>query len=220
MTDRITEALRESIVTLELRPGAAIDKEALMTRFGASRFPIAAALKRLELEKLVDIRPQSGSSVSLIRLADVHENMFLRRALEAEVAESLCAGDNAALVSELRRNLRYQKAAVEAEDRPGFHTLDLAFHDLLANGVGYPRVRMAIENAVLALDRVRRLLESPRRHALTFNEHVAIVNALEARDPVRARQAMVTHIDAVMSELEDFCSHNPGIFSDANPPSP
>jgi DNA-binding GntR family transcriptional regulator len=218
MTDRITEALREAIVTLELPPGAPIDKDALMTRFGASRFPIAAALKRLELEKLVDIRPQSGSRVSLIRLADVHENMFLRRALEAEVAERLCAGGNAALISELRRNLRYQKAAVEANDRPGFHRLDLAFHDLLAATVGFPRVRTAIDNAVLALDRVRRLLDSPRRHALTYDEHVAIVDALEARDPAGARQAMVTHIDAVMSELEAFCRNNPDVFSDATPP--
>lgn len=217
LTDRVTDALREAIVTLELQPGASIDKQALMERFGVSRFPVAAALKRLELEKLVDIRPQSGSRVSLIRLSDVHENMFLRRALEAEVVGSLCAMDNAALVAELRRNLRYQKAAVEANDRPGFHRLDLAFHDLMASSVGYPRVRTAIDNAVLALDRVRRLLDSPRRHALTYDEHVAIVDAIEARDTVRARKAVDTHIDAVMRELEDFYEHNIEVFTGAPP---
>ncbi len=212
-TERVTEALREAIVTLELRPGQAIDKEGLMERFGVSRFPIAEALKRLGEEKLVDVRPQSGSSVSFIRLADAHENLFLRRALEAEMVEALCRRDNAALIADLRRNLRYQKAAVDAEDRIGFHPLDLAFHDLLIDGVRYPRIRIIVEHARLALDRVRRLLESPRRHALTYEEHVAIVDAIEARDAVRARRAMVGHIDAVMAELQDFHARNPEVFS-------
>ena len=88
-TDRIVETLREAIVTLELPPGIVLDKATLTTRFGVSRFPVAEALNRLKAEGLVDIRPQSGSTVSLIRLADVRENMFLRRALEAETAALL-----------------------------------------------------------------------------------------------------------------------------------
>ena len=73
-----------------------LDKATLTTRFGVSRFPVAEALNRLKAEGLVDIRPQSGSTVSLIRLADVRENMFLRRALEAETAALLAERDDAA----------------------------------------------------------------------------------------------------------------------------
>lgn len=217
-TDRVTRALREAIATLELRPGEPIDKERLMARFGVSRFPIAEALKRLEAEKLVDIRPQSGTSVSLIRLADVYENMFLRRALEAEVVEAICRGEREGLVAELRRNLRYQKAAVEAEDRAGFHSLDIAFHDILVGWLNYSRIRTMVENARLGLDRVRRLLASPRRHAVTFQEHVAIVDAIEAGAVAEARTAMARHIDAVMLELEEFCRLNPDVFSDRGRP--
>lgn len=213
-TDRVTDALREAIVTLEMRPGEPIDKERLMEAFGVSRFPIAEALKRLQAEKLVDIRPQSGTSVSRIRLADIYENMFLRRALEAEVVEAACHGAREQLVAELRRNLRYQKAAVEAGDRVGFHILDMAFHDLLVERLDYPRVRTITENARLALDRVRRLLSSPRRHALTYDEHKAIVDAIEAGDVVGARAAMVDHIDAVLDELKEFHQENPGVFWD------
>ena len=90
-TDRIVGALREAIVTLELQPGSPLDKSALAARFGVSRFPVAEALNRLKDEGLVDIRPQSGSTVSLIRLADIRENMFLRRALEAETVALLAA---------------------------------------------------------------------------------------------------------------------------------
>lgn len=213
-TDRVTEALREAIVTLELQPGETIDKERLMASFGVSRFPIAEALKRLEAENLVDIRPQRGSTVSRIRLADMYENLFLRRALEAEVAEAVSKVENEGLVTELRRNLRYQKAAVDAGDRVGFHSLDMSFHDLLVEWLAYPRVQTISENARLALDRVRRLLSSPRRHAVTYDEHVAITDAIAAGDAAQARTAMVRHIDAVMEELQDFHKRNPGVFSD------
>jgi GntR family transcriptional regulator, rspAB operon transcriptional repressor len=213
-TDRIVETLREAIVTLELRPGIVLDKATLTSRFGVSRFPVAEALNRLKAEGLVDIRPQSGTTVSLIRLADVRENMFLRRALEAETAALLADSNDAALVAELRRNLRYQNVAVDADDRPGFHRLDLSFHDLLIGAARFPRVRAMVEHARLALDRVRRLLASPRRHVVTYQEHVAIVDAIEAGNTEAARAAMLAHIEAVMVELEAFSQTHPQVFAD------
>jgi len=211
-TDRIVETLREAIVTLELKPGAILDKQQLTSRFGVSRFPVAEALNRLKVEGLVDIRPQSGSSVSLIRLADVRENIFLRRALEAETVAALAVDPDERLLGELRRNLRYQKAASEADDRPGFHRLDLAFHDIMVSASGYQRVRATVENARLALDRVRRLIGTPRRQVVTYDEHEAIVDALARRDPAAARKAMAAHLDAVMVEIEMFAESDPTAF--------
>jgi GntR family transcriptional regulator, rspAB operon transcriptional repressor len=213
-TDRIVEALREAIVTLELQPGAPLDKASLTARFGVSRFPVAEALNRLKNEGLVDIRPQSGSTVSLIRLADFRENMFIRRALEAETVALLAARIDVPLVTELRRNLRYQNAAVEADDRPGFHRLDLSFHDLLVVAAGFPRVRATVEKARLAIDRVRRLLASPRRQVVTYQEHKTIVDTIEEGRVEAARAAMLAHMDAVMTELEAFSETDPQIFAD------
>ena len=213
-TDRIVEALREAIVTLEIAPGAVLDKAALTARFGVSRFPIAEAFNRLKAEGLVDVRPQSGTTVSLIRLADARENMFVRRALAGETMELLAQRDDPALTVELERNLRYQKAAVDAGDRPGFHRLDLEFHDILISAVGYPRMRATVEHARFALDRARRVLATPRRHALSFAEHTTIFSALTRKDPGAARSAMAAHIDSVMTELEAFSLTNPGVFAD------
>ncbi|WP_274425935.1 GntR family transcriptional regulator [Chelativorans sp. YIM 93263] len=213
-TEHIANALRQAIVHLELRPGAPLDKAELTARFGVSRFPISEALNRLKSEGLVDIRPQSGSSVSLIRLADAQENLFMRRALEAEVADVLARRSDPALIAELRRNLRYQKAAMDAGDREGFHELDLAMHDLMVSALSYPRLRAICESVRLSLDRARRLLSSPRRHAVTYEEHVVIIDALEAGEPERARAAIAAHIDAVLAELHSFAEIHPDVFAD------
>jgi DNA-binding GntR family transcriptional regulator len=208
----VVEELRRLIVNLELEPGANLDRAELTQRFGVSRFPVAEALNQLKAEGLVDIRPQSRSTVSRIRLADARENMFLRRALEGEAVARQARHHSGQLLAELQRNMRYQKVALDADDRAGFHRLDLEFHDMLVSAIGYPRVRAMVEGARLSLDRARRLLIAPRRHLLTFREHSAIVTAITAGDAPAARGAMAAHLDSVMQELEDFAREKPALF--------
>jgi GntR family transcriptional regulator, rspAB operon transcriptional repressor len=213
-TARVYEALREAIATLKLAPGAAIDKMALCERLGVSRFPVSEALARLQGEGLVEIEPQKGSRVALIKLADAQENMFLRRALEAAAVRALAPRIGEETLAALKRNIRYQRAAVAAKDAQGFHALDLEFHEILLDALSFPRVKAAVDTARLALERVRRLLASARRHALTLKEHEKILAALEARDGDGAASAMIRHLNAVNRELEALARIKPHIFAD------
>lgn len=215
-TARVHAALREAIVQLDLKPGEILDKQAIAGRLGVSRFPVGEAMNRLAAEGLVDIVPQSGSRVALIKISDARENMFLRRALEVETARQLAPVSSASLLRELASNLRYQQAAIEANDLKGFHGFDLAMHALLQDGLGFERVRTATETARLGLDRVRRLLNTRRRLDLTLAEHEAIVTAFERRDGEAAAKAMYRHLDAVMAELESFARERPELFADLN----
>lgn len=215
-TSRVVEVLREAIVSLELKPGALIDKAVLCDRMGISRFPVSEALSRLQVEGLVDIQPQRGTTVALIRLTDARQNMFIRRSLEAAVVKALATVIGKEVLSSLQRNIRYQRSAVEADDRPGFHKLDLEFHDILLDAQGYPRLKSAVESARLGLERVRRLLASPRRHAVTLEEHERILKALEKGDAEKSAAAMEKHLDAVMAELLAHAKQQPEIFADRN----
>jgi len=213
-TSRVFEILKEAIVSLELPPGAFIDKTAVCERLRVSRFPVSEALSRLQTEGLVDIQPQRGSSVALIRLADAKENMFLRRALEAAAVRVLAPVISKETHGALQRNIRYQKAAVKADDRAGFHKLDIEFHEILLEALGFPRVKAAVDSARSALERVRRLLASARRHAITLREHQRILEALETGDGERAAEEMIRHLDAVNRELEARARAQPEIFAD------
>ena len=179
-----------------------------------SRFPVSEALARLQHEGLVEILPQRGTRVSRIRLSDVRQSMFIRSALEAQAVRTLALSHTDALLPSLERNLRYQHAAAKAGDRRDFHRLDLEFHLILLDALGYARVKAAVEAARANLDRVRRLLSSPRLHALTVTDHEKIVAALAAGDADAAGRAMEEHLDFVITELVAFAAENPALFED------
>lgn len=215
-TARIHAALREAIVSLEFRPGEFLDKQAIAARFGVSRFPVGEAINRLAAEGLADIMPQSGSRVTLIRLSDARENMFLRRTIESGAVRHLATHGGTGLFEELHQNLRYQRTAIESGDRDGFHGFDLAFHAILLDALGFDRVRAAADTARLGLERVRRMLNSPRRQEDSLAEHQLILKHLEARDPAGAALAMERHLDSVMTGLEAFARQSPELFADLN----
>ena len=158
--DHIYLVLREAIVSLELKPGQALDKQALSGRFGVSRAPIYDAFTRLQAEGLVDVFPQRGTTVSRIKISDARENMFLRRAIDVEAVRAVTRNFSGDHLEVLKQNLRYQSAAVASGDKAGFHRFDLEFHAVLFEALGFERVKAFVETARLGLDRVRRLLNS------------------------------------------------------------
>ena len=213
----VYSVLREAIVSLELKPGQILDKQVFAERFGVSRAPIYDAFTRLQAEALVDVVPQRGTTVSLIKISDARENMFLRRAIEVEAVRAITRNFSGDHLEALKQNLRYQTAAVANADSAGFHRFDLEFHAVLFEALGFERVKAFAETARLGLDRVRRLLNSRRRQEITLQEHQEIVDAIAQRHSNAAANAMGVHLDAVMKELETFAAANPELFADLQP---
>jgi DNA-binding GntR family transcriptional regulator len=128
------------------------------------------------------------------------------------VAETAARHLSAAAIEALRSNLEAQQEAVSRGDRPGFHALDLEFHTTLVEGLEMPRVAAVIDASRANIDRVRRLLSSPRRHAVTLAEHRKIFRAIETHDAPAARRAMEIHLEAVVEELESFSVEHAEVF--------
>jgi len=212
----VTDALRQAIVTLQLKPGEVIDKSAICERLGVSRFPVSEALARLQAEGLVDILPQRGSTVSLVRIADVLEYMLIRKALEAEAVRVVSGSHSDELIETLQRNMSYQRAAVEIDDQFGFHERDIEFHDIIFGDMRFTKVKAVIEHTRANLDRARRLILTPRRLSVTLAEHQKILEGIMAGDTGRAAAAMRAHIDSVMAELIAFAADHAELFADGD----
>ena len=216
VTVEVTNAIRQGIVTLALPPGSPIDKTAVCEQLGVSRVPVSEALARLQAEGLVDIAPQRGSTVSLVRIGDVKEYMLIRKALESEALRVLIGSHDDALIAALHENMQRQRAAAERDDAEAFHAVDIEFHDIIYRSMGLSKIKGIIDQARANLDRARRLIITPRRLNHTIAEHQAILDGILAGDQQQATRAMRAHIDAVMVELFAFAREHAELFADGS----
>ncbi|QYO76347.1 GntR family transcriptional regulator [Devosia salina] len=214
VTIDVTNTLRDAIVTLALPPGSMLDKSAICSQLGVSRFPVSEALARLAEEGLVDIAPQRGSTVSLVKIADVREYMLIRKGLESEALRVLIGKHDAEVIEALHANMAAQRDAASRDDAETFHQIDVDFHDIIFRSMRLTKVKAIIDKARANLDRARRLIITPRRLNHTIAEHQAIFDGILAGDAPQAIAAIRAHIDAVMIELFAFAQERPQLFAD------
>src|SRR5579863_9478577 len=212
--DAVYGELKEAILSGALGPGSLIDKSGLCERLGVSRFPVSAAVSRLAYDRLVDVAPQHGSFVARISLEDARERLFIRSALEGEIAAEAARRMTRAGKDALAANLGQEAAAVAAQDHAAFYALDVAFHRTLTDRLGMARAGDVLDSLRVHLERVRRLTMSPPgqlRASLT--EHRAIAGAIDTEDPDAAREAMKQHLAITAARLETLAKQQPELFS-------
>ena len=82
--DWVFTRLRRAIVDGELEPGAPLRHNELSQVFGVSLIPIREAIRKLEMEKLVESAPNRGAWVAPITASEVHDVYSVRILLETE----------------------------------------------------------------------------------------------------------------------------------------
>lgn len=212
LSEHVYQVLRDAILTLQLPPGALIDKSSICEQLGVSKFPVAAALSRLKEEGLVEVRPRSGSVVSRIQTREVLQAAFIRRALEIETVWTLAPIVTPQLIKRLERNLLYQRFAVEQKHWVEFHEFDVEFHTILLDELAYPRVQQVLERSRGSLDRARWLNAPQRQHDVILQEHTQIKEELANRNSAKAADAMRIHLDAGFAQVAAYMDANPSKF--------
>lgn len=199
VSQRVYEQIRESIISLDWKPGTRLSEKDVASELGVSKTPVREAFIRLSEEGLIEIRPKSGSYVSEISFEKVYEGLMLRRAIEmAVVAEAATRRTTLDLVN-LQHLVERQVEAANAGDGVGFFELDRDFHQALANIAAMPSAIRLVHMVRGAVSRVQRLRISrgETRHMQVIEAHRAIVAAIESRDAIAAAAAMDAHLNCV-----------------------
>jgi DNA-binding GntR family transcriptional regulator len=198
----IVRAVLTDIFHGNLRAGQRLVTESLATRFGVSHTPIREALIELRGMGVVDLLPNRGAIVREITARNVREVCHVRKVLECEAVRGAARRVDREQVQLLATDIRHLAASPANPDAiTRARVLDDKLHEL---------IREACGNSFLAeeLARLRTLfrtfrdvtwdLELARRDfhriAVEAREHLAITDALIARDPKAAFRAMTAHM--------------------------
>lgn len=206
---QIADQIRELIDNGEFKIGARLPAERdLAQKLGVSRPSLREALIALEIEGSVDIRMGSGvyvTGLSSPRPAPVRslgdsptELMQARAAIEGAAIVLTTSRITAQSLSELRDIVEQMRVEIAAGNKP--LDLDRNFHTAIAEQSGNCILsRLVAElfderhSPISAQLRVKYEDRGTWHNAL--EEHEAIIDALEARDPLLAQAAMHIHLD-------------------------
>ena len=216
LTDRTFLAIREAIMELNFLPGEIIRKHDICNALGVSRSPVSEALAKLRNEGLVEVVPQSGTFVSRFSLQDIKEGAFLRESIELACIEILASNISEQQLIDLNRNLKLQKVLAESDDYQGFYQLDAKMHGMIMDFTGYKNLAKVTKTGWVQVDRARQLLlPVDGRLKKAFQEHKAVIEALEQNDVALAREKMRTHLNQLILLLTPLEKKHPHLFENS-----
>jgi DNA-binding FadR family transcriptional regulator len=212
--EQIAEQLAASIAAGEYAIGSRLPAEREFAEsFKVGRPTVREALLILERDGLVEIK--TGSGVYVVSLQAKRARALESSISMLELIEARCMfeGESAALAAKLAtreqiESIRHALAAMMEEDRlniPG-ELADREFHVQIARATQNAAIVYVIEalwdarsgsaQVAQSLTQVRAAGIKPR-----IDEHTAVFDAIEAREPERARAAMRAHLMRVIDDL-------------------
>ena len=211
--DQVYRLLRQAIITLRLPPGLVIIEKHITDQLGISRTPVRDAIRQLADERLINIRPQSGTYVALIDRHQLEEGRLIRRALEVEGIKLAVAHVDDAAIERLRDLLALQERAASRQRHDDFITYDDQFHRVISELSGYSRLWRIINRSKAQLDRVRHLNSPiPHQEEKAVAQHTAIVEAMARRNVERAVKALTVHLDDAYDRLSVLLQQHAEMF--------
>ncbi len=204
---QVLKKLRERILGWYYPPGHHLAEQALCEEFSASRIPVREALRALAEQGLVDKVPNCGCYVKQPDVEGTQQIYDLRLALELYVVETLAHRPKPpAEIIAAERAYWEPFLDVRADDEVEGEELvsaDERFHLSLAEAVGNAPIIESLENINARLRFVRLVvITTPHRVQETAGEHLAILKAIEKRDPEAARRAIRQNLNHSRNKVE------------------
>ena len=204
----ISNRIIEAVMAQKLAPGSRLGEQQLAMLFDCSRTIVREALTRLATRGIVTVSARRGWYVIEPSQDEAREAFEARRVIELGLLHQLKVVDKAAL-RQLKSHLQREKAALAGTD-VGMRSFLLGdFHVCLAECLGNALLADTLRDFTARTTLIAMLYQSSHDAAQSCEDHVRIVEALEAGDIARAELLMAEHIGTVQAALRLQASTDP-----------
>jgi DNA-binding GntR family transcriptional regulator len=138
LPEQVHEILRLRILNNELPAGAPLPEFPLAAEFGVSRTTIRSAMRELQAERLIEVSPRRGSTVSRMSERDIEEVCYARYVLEAAGLPKALPDMRSRLARDIKAALERMKSAAAAEDTAGVIGADTELHRAIMTAADHP----------------------------------------------------------------------------------
>ncbi|MEU7767973.1 GntR family transcriptional regulator [Nocardia sp. NPDC049190] len=196
------EQLRRAVRHGDVAPGQRLVEAELVEQLGVTRGSVRAAIDELVAEGLLERIHNRGARVRTVSRQQAIEILECRKVLEGLIAAKAAERVGPADAERLRRYADQLTAAVRDGEPLKYSSLNHELHAALADIAGQLTAADLIDklNAQIVRHQFQLSLR-PGRPQVSLGEHLAVAEAVIARDPVAAERAMRAHLDSVIAAL-------------------
>ncbi|MDQ0467601.1 GntR family transcriptional regulator [Labrys wisconsinensis] len=201
LRERAYASFTRHLLARDVRPGQFVSQRELVALTGLPLGAIRELVPRLEAEGLLITVPQRGIQIAHIDLNLIREAFQFRLFLEREAVALFTASAPDTLLARLRREhedalARGLSGDLTPDIEEQAQAIDWNLHDTIID---------ALDNEIIAkayrVNSIKMRLINQERFRIdgrvvpVMREHLAILDAIESREPQRAVEAMTQHID-------------------------
>jgi DNA-binding GntR family transcriptional regulator len=195
MTQSVYRGLVDLILTGQLQPGSVVSEKQLADRLGVSRTPVHNAVLQLVKDGLVTQEANHRPVIARVTRSDVEEIFDMRKLLECEAARRSASRIDRSTLGSLRSAAEELEKPAEARAALSLWAdFDDAFHDAIASTCGSARLAADIRRYRMVHHALNRLRMTADLIPQALREHLAILDALDARNGEAAARGMALHL--------------------------
>jgi len=194
--ERMYLEIYDAIMEHRLPAGTKLAEQTLGEIYGLARHHVRKVLAKLAADGLVDLEPNRGAYIASPTAQEAHDMFDLRQTLEQSVVQKVAQQAKPDDFSRLRDMIARERDAYMQGNRPLWIRLSADFHIALAR----------LSGNALVVDILRRLVSrttllistsdsAAGQQPCSFDEHLAVIDALERKDQARAQQEMARHLE-------------------------
>jgi DNA-binding GntR family transcriptional regulator len=195
VVDRVGRELRRAVLAGRLRPGQKFSISQLSAELGVSHIPVREALRHLESQGLVQLRPGRSGVVTPINEADLHEIYLLREAIETALIGEAAPKYTDDHLATLHDHLVAMEAEVADPEGDQFWFSHHRFHWGLLEPAASAWSERLLEPLWHAAERYLRLFfVEGAQLGPSMKEHMALYEAATRRSSEALSEVLRTHL--------------------------
>lgn len=193
--EKVFDRIKQGIIAQEFPAGYLLNERKLAKELDVSRTPVREAIQMLEREGWVEVIPWRGAMVQPMIISDIEETFQLRMAIEPLIIDLILDKMGEEEFQKIEEIWEEQARLAEAKEAEQFILRDQDFHLFLASLTKNRRLQLIMGQLRDTHLRMGvEAIQQETRFEGTLEEHRAIIDALKAKQYLKARQAMLDHL--------------------------
>ncbi len=191
-------AIRDAIVSNELKPGDRVSEYKVAEWLKISRTPAREGLRRLEAEGFLTAIPRRGLVVASVDDEVLYELYAAREVLEGGAAAMAARNATGAEIAALEQMVGAESAMTDSAEMMFEH--NRLFHQFIYRAARNRYLTKYLQSIydTLASHRSISTMRIAARRAAVLDEHRALSDAIARRDEAAAAQAAIEHVRAAL----------------------